>query len=64
MSSLIRNSAAAVTLIVGVFAIAVRFGPMVAPVQHEAAMITLASAFGQDIGPVTTDEAMTRLAAY
>ncbi|NDR57682.1 hypothetical protein [Aliiruegeria sabulilitoris] len=48
----LRVTAAAVTLIAGLFSAGVRFGPMVAPEQHEAAMISLAAAFGEDIGPV------------
>lgn len=48
---LIRGTAAAITLIAGLFAVAVRFGPVVAPEHHEAAMITLAAVFGQDLEP-------------
>ena len=51
---LLRGTAAALTLIAGVFAAVVRFGPMIAPDQHEQAMIALAAVFGQDIGPVAT----------
>ncbi|RYH10919.1 hypothetical protein [Tropicimonas sp. IMCC6043] len=49
--SVLRGTAAGVTLTAGVFAAAVRFGPAVAPQHHEAAMATLAAAFGQDLDP-------------
>lgn len=62
--SIIRGTAAAVTLVAGVFAAGVRFGPMVAPEQHEAAMIRLAAAFGQDIGPAAPNKASVILARY
>ena len=60
--ALLRGTAAAIALIAGVFAFAVRFGPAVAPEQHEAVMITLAAAFGQDLGPVAAEGATVRIA--
>ncbi len=62
--SLLRGSAAVLTLIAGNFAAGVRFGPTVAPEQHEAAMIKLAAAFGRDIAPIKMPEATLQYASY
>ncbi|SDJ00657.1 hypothetical protein [Aliiruegeria lutimaris] len=60
----LRTTAATVTLMAGLFSAGVRFGPMVAPEQHEAAIISLAAAFGEDIGPVKAPPQAPVLIAY
>ncbi len=60
--TLIRNTAATVTLIAGILACAVRFGPHVAPEQHATVMYTLAAVLGADLGPVPAPPPAEQLA--
>ena len=60
--ALLRGVAATIALAAGVFACGVRFGPVIAPEQHEAAMMTLAAVLGEDLGPVANVAQTVRVA--